>query len=160
MASRRPPHIAPRAGRPHHLIHFLKIQTSMKTVIRAFFRTLRIVLGPVMLIKERLTQPTGVVREPSAQAHVDQQCQSLLLYQFSTCPFCIKVRQEMRRLSLPIEKRDAQHHADHRNALMEGTGATQVPCLKITESDGQTRWLKDSAAIVVYLRERFAAPAA
>jgi glutaredoxin len=128
----------------------------MKTVIRTFFRTLRIVLGPVMLLKERLTQPAGVQRAPAAQAAVDQQCQSLALYQFSTCPFCIKVRQEMRRLSLPIEKRDAQHHTANRDALLQGTGATQVPCLRITEVDGQTRWLKDSAAIVAYLRERFA----
>jgi glutaredoxin len=128
----------------------------MKTVIRTFFRTLRVVLGPVMLLKERLTQPTGVQRAPAAQAAVDQQCQSLALYQFSTCPFCIKVRQEMRRLSLPIEKRDAQHHTANRDALLQGTGATQVPCLRITEVDGQTRWLKDSAAIVAYLRERFA----
>lgn len=129
----------------------------MKTVIRTFFRTLRIVLGPVMLLKEGLTQPAGVVREPAAQASVDQQCQSLALYQFSTCPFCIKVRQEMRRLSLPIEKRDAQHNSTHREALLEGSGATQVPCLKITEANGQTRWLQDSGAIVAYLRERFAA---
>ena len=128
----------------------------MKTVIRAFFRTLRTVLGPVMLLKERLTQPTGVQRATAAQAAVDQQCQSLALYQFSTCPFCIKVRQEMRRLSLPIEKRDAQHHTANRDALLQATGATQVPCLRITEANGQTRWLKDSAAIVAYLRERFA----
>jgi glutathione S-transferase len=39
---------------------------------------------------------------------------------------------------------------------MQGTGATQVPCLRITEADGQTRWLQDSAAIVAYLRKRFA----
>ncbi len=128
----------------------------MTIVIRTFFRTLRVVLGPVMLLKERLTQPTGLVREAVAQARVDQQCQSLALYQFSTCPFCIKVRQEMRRLSLPIEKRDAQHHTANRDALLQGTGATQVPCLQITEADGQTRWLKDSGAIVAYLRERFA----
>jgi glutaredoxin len=128
----------------------------MKTVIRAFFRTLRVVLGPVMLLKERLTQPPGVQRAPAAQAAVDQQCQSLALYQFSTCPFCIKVRQEMRRLSLPIEKRDAQHNTANRDALLQGSGATQVPCLQITETDGQTRWLQDSATIVAYLRERFA----
>jgi hypothetical protein len=131
----------------------------MKTVIRAFFRTLRIVLGPVMLLKERLTQPTGVVREAAVQARVDQQCQSLALYQFSTCPFCIKVRQEMRRLSLTIEKRDAQHHTAHRDVLLQATGATQVPCLQITEADGQTRWLHDSTEIVAYLRERFATSA-
>jgi glutaredoxin len=128
----------------------------MKIVIRTFFRTLRVVLGPVMLLKERLTQPTGLVREAVAQARVDQQCQSLALYQFSTCPFCIKVRQEMRRLSLPIEKRDAQHHTANRDALLQATGATQVPCLRITEANGQTLWLKDSATIVAYLRERFA----
>ena len=131
----------------------------MKTVIRTFFRTLRVVLGPVMLLKERLTQPAGVKRAPAAQAEVDQQCQSLALYQFSTCPFCIKVRQEMRRLSLPIEKRDAQHHAANRNELLQGSGATKVPCLKITEADGQTRWLQDSTEIMAYLRERFSAPA-
>lgn len=132
----------------------------MKTVIRAFFKTLRLVLGPVMLLKERLTQPAGVQRAPEAQASVDLQCQSLALYQFNTCPFCIKVRQEMRRLSLPIEKRDAQHNTANRQHLLQGSGATKVPCLQITEANGQTRWLQDSATIVAYLRDRFAAPTA
>jgi glutathione S-transferase len=62
----------------------------------------------------------------------------------------------MRRLSLPIDKRDAQHNAANRDALLQGSGATKVPCLKITDSNGQTLWLQDSAAIVAYLRERFA----
>ncbi len=127
----------------------------MKTFIRAFFRTLRTVLGPFMLLKERLTQPRGLQREPAAQATVDLQCQSLALYQFSTCPFCIKVRQEMRRLSLPIEKRDAQHNSTNRDALLQGSGTSKVPCLKITDSQGQTQWLQDSSAIVTYLRAQF-----
>ena len=127
----------------------------MKSVIRAFFQTLRLVLGPVMLLKERLTNPESVQRDAAAQAVVDLQCQSLALYQFNTCPFCIKVRQEMRRLSLPIEKRDAQHNASNREELLQSTGATKVPCLKITEANGDTRWLQDSKAIVAYLRERF-----
>ena len=134
--------------------------TPMKPVIRAFFKTLRLVLGPFMLLKERLTQPQGVQRSPEAQASVDQQCQSLALYQFNTCPFCIKVRQEMRRLSLPIEKRDAQHNAANRDELLQGSGATKVPCLKISQANGEVRWLQDSNAIVAYLRERFATPAA
>ncbi len=132
----------------------------MKLVIRAFFKTLRLVLGPVMLIKERLTQPQGVQRSPEAQASLDQQCQSLALYQFNTCPFCIKVRQEMRRLSLPIEKRDAQHNTANRDELLQGSGSTKVPCLKISQTNGEVRWLQDSNAIVTYLRERFATPAA
>jgi len=132
----------------------------MKPVIRAFFQTLRLVLGPVMLLKERLTQPKGMQRDAAAQAAVDLQCQSLALYQFNTCPFCIKVRQEMRRLSLPIEKRDAQHHVANRDELQQGSGATKVPCLKISQANGETRWLQDSNAIVAHLRERFDTSAA
>jgi glutaredoxin len=132
----------------------------MKLVIRAFFKTLRLVLGPVMLLKERLTQPQGVQRSPEAQASVNQQCENLALYQFNTCPFCIKVRQEMRRLSLPIEKRDAQHNATNRDELLQGSGATKVPCLKISQANGEVRWLQDSNAIVAYLGERFATSAA
>ena len=127
----------------------------MKPIIRAFFKTLRLVLGPVMLLKERLTQPKGVQRDAAAQAAVDLQCQSMALYQFNTCPFCIKTRQEMRRLSLPIEKRDAQHNATNRDELQQGSGATKVPCLKITDANGHTQWLQDSTAIVAYLRARF-----
>ena len=134
--------------------------TPMKPVIRAFFQTLRLVLGPVMLLKERLTHPKGVQRDAATQAVVDLQCHSLALYQFSTCPFCIKVRQEMRRLSLPIEKRDAQHNATNRDELQQGSGATKVPCLKIMEANGETRWLQDSNAIVAHLRERFDTSAA
>ena len=132
----------------------------MKPVMRAFFQTLRLVLGPVLLLKELLTNPEGIQRDAAAQAAVDLQCQSLALYQFNTCPFCIKVRQEMRRLSLPIEKRDAQHNAANREELLQGSGATKVPCLKITDNNGQTRWLQDSKAIVAYLRERFDTSAA
>ena len=128
----------------------------MKTIVRSFFKTLRIVLGPFMLLRERLTRPAGLVRTQATQQVVDLQCQGLALYQFSTCPFCIKVRQEMRRLSLPIERRDAQKDLKNRGDLMQGSGATKVPCLKITETDGQSRWLNDSGAIIAYLRGRFA----
>ena len=127
----------------------------MTSLVRTFFKTLRVVLGPVMLLKERLTQPKGVVREPSAQTTVNMQCQNLALYQFQTCPFCMKVRQEMRRLSLPIEHRDAQHDTAHRTALLHGGGAIKVPCLKISDGSGKSQWLYDSKAIVAYLQARF-----
>lgn len=132
----------------------------MKTFVRAFFRTLRTVLGPFMLLKAHLTRPSGVQRDAPAQATVDAQCQQLALYQFNTCPFCIKVRQEIHRLSLPIALRDAQHHMENRAELLAQTGATQVPCLRITDANGQTQWLKESSAIVAYLRGRFETPSA
>ena len=84
----------------------------MKFLIRSFFKTLRIVLGPVMLLKERLTQPAGLIRLQAAQEVVDKQCENLVLYHYKTCPFCMKVRQEMRRLSLPIQRLDAQAEGD------------------------------------------------
>jgi glutaredoxin len=128
----------------------------MKTIVRAFFKTLRLVLGPLVLLLEWLRRPRGVVREPAAQTLVDRQCANLALYQYQTCPFCIKVRQEMRRLSLPIERRDAQKDATHRNALLQGGGTAKVPCLKITDTAGKSQWLYDSKAIIAYLRARFA----
>ncbi len=128
----------------------------MKFLIKSFFRTLRFVLGPFMRLWEFVSRPKGVVRAPELQQVVNQQCQSLVLYQFSTCPFCIKVRQEMRRLSLPIQRLDAQHHQQHRAELLQGGGMVKVPCLKITDATGQSQWLFESGAIISYLQGRFA----
>lgn len=128
----------------------------MKTVIRAFFRTLRVIIGPFMLLGEFLSRPKGVVRSPARQAEVDQQCQSMALYQYRTCPFCIKVRQEMRHLSLNIALIDAQHPGEARDQLLEGGGQVKVPCLKIKDSNGNTQWLYESSAVIKYLQKRFA----
>jgi glutaredoxin len=128
----------------------------MKTFIRAFFRTLRIILGPVMLLKEKLTRPQGLVRAPDAQQDVDLACQNLALYQYQTCPFCMKVRQEISRLSLNIRRIDAQPEGSDRQALLSGGGKTKVPCLKITDNSGNDQWLYDSEKISAYLRGRFA----
>lgn len=128
----------------------------MKIFVRFFFKTLRTVLGPVMLLKETLTRPNGVVRSQAEQATVDQACQGLALYQYKTCPFCIKVRQEMRRLSLPVTQVDAQHEGPDRAALVQQGGQAKVPCLKITDKAGNSQWLYDSEKIIAYLRSHFA----
>jgi glutaredoxin len=78
------------------------------------------------------------------------------LYQFKTCPFCIKVRQEMCRLSLNIERRDAQKNEGNRAELIHGVGQPKVPCLKITDATGNSHWLVESGAIIANLRGRFA----
>ena len=127
----------------------------MRTFVRLFFRTLRVILGPFMLLWEWLSRPRGVVRAAAAQANADRQCRDLALYEFQTCPFCIKVRQEMRRLSLDITRVDAQHPGPARTELLAQGGQTKVPCLKITDAAG-SRWLYDSEKIIGYLRERFA----
>jgi glutaredoxin len=131
------------------------LKYRMKIFIRYFFRTLRIVLGPFMLLKEALTQPKGMVRTAAAQANVDAQCQAMSLYQFKTCPFCIKTRQEIARLSLNIQRVDAQHESADRQALLAGSGKTAVPCLRIVDAAGQSQWMTDSVKIIAYLRGRF-----
>lgn len=128
----------------------------MRTLIRLFFRTLRLALMPFMLLWAKLAMPKGIVRSIEAQQQVERESTQMALYHFRTCPFCIKVRHEMGRLSLPIELRDAQHDAGHREALLQGGGKVQTPCLRITGEDGQVQWLYESGDIIQYLRQRFA----
>lgn len=127
----------------------------MRVIIRYFFRTLRLVLTPFMLISEKLSTPKGITRTAEDQALVDGASKDLALYQFSACPFCIKVRKEIARLGLNIETRDAQHDPQHRAALETGGGRIKVPCLKIRRDDGSERWLYESAEIKAWLQERF-----
>ena len=128
----------------------------MKLVIKVFFRTLRILLIPFMLLWELLTTPKGVVRAAAAQQKVDQECRDLVLYQFKTCPFCIKVRREIKRLSLPIGLRDAQKNPQHRAELLQGGGTIKVPCLQIRGEQGNVQWMYESSVINQYLHQRFA----
>lgn len=127
----------------------------MKSVFRIFFKTLRIILAPPMLIWEVVTTPKGVVRTPEAQSQIDKECLDLALYQFRTCPFCIKVRREMRRLSLNIPLLDAQGDGPIRGDLIRGGGKAVVPCLKITDAQGNSQWMYESASIIEYLQTRF-----
>ncbi len=61
----------------------------------------------------------------------------------------------MHRLSLSIERRDAQKEGAHRAELVAGLGQPKVPSLKITDAAGNNQWLVESAAINAYLRGRF-----
>ena len=127
----------------------------MRTLIRYFFRGLRVILAPIMLVSEKLSTPQAVTRTPEEQANVDEACKDLALYQFRTCPFCIKVRKEMARLGLSIEKRDAQLDPEHKKALQEGGGRVKVPCLKICHADGHEEWMYESDTINAWLHQRF-----
>lgn len=125
-------------------------------MMKIFFRMLRLALMPFMLLWAKLGMPKGMVRAAPAQQQVEQQCSKMALYHFKTCPFCIKVRREMARLSLPIELRDAQHDPVHRAELLQGGGKIQTPCLRITDEQGQVQWMYESDDIIRYLQGRFA----
>ncbi len=128
----------------------------MRLLVKLFFRLIRILLHPFMLLWEFVTTPRGIVRDAAAQQQVDQQSRKLVLYQFKTCPFCIKVRREIKRLSLPIELLDAQKNSQHRAELLRGGGQIKVPCLQIRDEQGNVQWMYESAEINRYLHQRFA----
>ena len=80
----------------------------------------------------------------------------LVLYQFNGCPFCVKVRRELKRLNLRVELRDADQVPAFKEELLSGGGELQVPCLRIPEGNGKFRWMYESNAIVEYLRKQVA----
>ncbi len=127
----------------------------MKSLVRLFFKTLRILLAPLILIWEFITTPKGMVRSADDQRRVDAECRNLALYQFKTCPFCMKVRREISRLSLNVPLLDAQRDGPIRADLIRGGGKAVVPCLQISDGQGNSEWMYESADIIQYLNTRF-----
>lgn len=128
----------------------------MKWLIRLFFRTVRRIIGPVMLLIDKLTTPKGVQRSDHKQQEIDDSTKNFALYQFKTCPFCIKVRRELKRQSLNIELRDAQNDPLYREQLLQGGGKIKVPCLQIKEDNGKVQWLYESSEIINFLKKHVA----
>ena len=113
-------------------------------------------LGRVIIGIDALTASKAVTRSENEQTSVQERCKRLSLYQYYACPFCIKVRREIKRLNLPIEYRDAQpKDSAYRQELTQATGKSKVPCLRIKQADGEVRWLPESNDIIAYLRKQF-----
>jgi len=130
---------------------------DMKWFFKIFFKTLRLIIGPVILFIDKITTPKGIKRPEEEQQKIDSEVTNLVLYQFKTCPFCIKVKRNNKRLSLNIETRDAQHNPTYREELLQGGGQIKVPCLKIVDEKGNDSWMYESDEILQYLQDRFAA---
>jgi glutaredoxin len=127
----------------------------MRFIIRYFFKGVQAIVGPILLATDWLTTPRGIKRDPDEQQRIDRQTEKLVMYQFFSCPFCIKTRRAIKRLSLNIETRDALRDAPSRQQLLEGGGEIQVPCLRITREDNSVEWLYESNDIIKYLEESF-----
>ncbi len=95
-------------------------------------------------------------RSAEQQAAVAAATRHLFLYHSSLCPYCIKTRRAIARLDLPIALRDTKRDPVHHDALRDGGGKVQVPCLRIDEP-GTTRFIYESNSIIAYLSERFGA---
>ena len=115
------------------------------------------VLVYFILLWDKLTGRRPLGRSAEEQARADAATRSFALYHFRACPYCIKVRRDIRLLGLRIEERDIKKEQARRAELIAGGGKVQVPCLRIEEPDGSVRWMYESRAIAGYLRHRFGA---
>lgn len=113
------------------------------------------VVGGLIRLVDFLTSPSPVSREASQQQQIDEQCKNLTLYHYPACPFCVRVRRNMKRLNLKIRQVDPRKDKQWLDKLESEGGKIQVPCLQITAEDGNTEWMYESADINQYLENRF-----
>src|SRR5215471_16046647 len=84
-----------------------------------------------------------VRRTAETQARVDHESATLRLYHFEACPYCRKVRRDIRLMGLTIEMADIKREPAAKAALVAGGGKKQVPALRIEEPSG-VRWIYES----------------
>tara|TARA_B110000285_G_scaffold226427_1_gene286171 strand:- start:481 stop:849 length:369 start_codon:yes stop_codon:yes gene_type:complete len=116
---------------------------------------IRWVLGQIILILDFITSPKPVVREAAAQKAIDDVTATMSMYQFKACPFCVKVRRELKRHALHIELRDAKKEGEFKAELTREGGRHKVPCLRIQKSDNSVEWLYESNDIIAHLKKQF-----
>lgn len=121
------------------------------------FKSIRWVLGQIIIFVDWVTRPKPIARSAEAQKEIDEQTKSFVLYQFNQCPFCVKTRRQIRWLGLDIEKRDARNDPKWNQELISEGGKYQVPCLKMVQEDGSVEWMYESSNINEYLEKKFSA---
>lgn len=115
---------------------------------------IRNLLGGIIAFFDFITRGSKQKRHSAEQQQVAVQSQSLTLYQFFACPFCIKTRRAIHKLNLPIAKKDISQGSPFRQELLAGGGRVQAPCLRI-DNAGETIWLYESSEIIQYLKSKF-----
>ncbi|MDE0748253.1 MAG: glutaredoxin [Porticoccaceae bacterium] len=118
-------------------------------------KAIRWILGQLILVLDAITSPKSAVRELSVQKVIDDATASMSMYQFKTCPFCVKVRRELKRYALNIELRDAKNDAGIKAELVREGGRHKVPCLRTENPDGSVQWLYESNDIIAHLKKEF-----
>ncbi|MFK8028151.1 MAG: glutaredoxin family protein [Gammaproteobacteria bacterium] len=116
-----------------------------------FIRVARKAIGAMILGVDKITSPSSLQRTDEQQAHVDQKTSGITLFEMLACPFCVKVRREIKRLGLNIERVDVKRSDEDMNTLVNQGGKFQVPCLRI-EHEQDVEWLYESDDIINYLR--------
>ena len=60
-------------------------------------KIIRWVLGRIILILDFITRPKKIKRKAVEQKKLDELLSNHSMYQFHTCPFCVKVRRYLRK---------------------------------------------------------------
>ncbi|WP_068546721.1 glutaredoxin family protein [Thalassotalea crassostreae] len=113
---------------------------------------IRFILGQIILLINFLTMPRSVKRNVEAQQSIDLTTAKFSLYQLPACPFCVKVRRTIKRENLNIELRNIKQQTNL-DELVEHGGKRTVPCLRIEQEDGSSKWMYESKEIVAYLNQ-------
>ena len=115
-------------------------------------KIIRAILGKIILFYDATFTPKPTVeRAPAEQAALNEKTKSWTMYQLQSCPFCVKVRRQMKRLAIEIPFKDVGKDPQAQKELMEGGKLDQVPCLRYLDSSGQVQWLYESSEINDFL---------
>lgn len=113
---------------------------------------LRWLIGRVILLIDFMTSPKSPQRAVEEQAGLDVQTQHLSLYHLPACPFCVKVRREVKRNGLAISLSNINQNNELRKELVREGGKATVPCLRIAPEGQAVEWLYESNDIIKYLQ--------
>ena len=134
--------------------NFAKIRTSIARPDQTMLlKLLRQGLGQLVILISFFIPIKKQKRSAQEQQCVNKKTESLSLYQFYACPFCLKMRRAFTRLNLNIKTHDALKNPA-RADLLKGGGQIKVPCLRIDKKD-ETIWMYESDDIIKYLEQRF-----
>jgi glutaredoxin len=117
-------------------------------------KIVRAIVGWGILVIDRLTAPKAPNRTPEAQKALDSRTANHTLYHLQACPFCVKVRRQIRRQGLAIPSKEIGDDPQAAAELIAGGKLDQVPCLRI-DRGGAVEWMYESTAINRYLETTF-----
>ncbi|MGF1737831.1 glutathione S-transferase N-terminal domain-containing protein [Photobacterium satsumensis] len=118
-------------------------------------KIIRLILGKLILLLNAVFSPKPQQRAQEEQQRINKELESMALYQFESCPFCVKVRRAAKKMNLPLETVDAKQPGNEQT-LLSGGGKRKVPCLRIENESGEITWMYESNDIIQYLEQRFA----
>jgi len=124
--------------------------------MKYLFLPIHFVIGNLIRLVDFLTSPTPIKRPDSEQKSVAEKCKNMTLYHYPACPFCVRVRRNMKRLNLPIRQIDPRKDPQWMQTLEQEGGKVQVPCLQIVDNSGNSTWMYESADINRFLEQQFA----